>query len=123
MIVSSNEWKVDELLSKGEIEPSPGGAGFYSSAFVVPKHTGGLWSILNFKQFNHYLRIPSLRCQLCDMSGRLFSMVIMLSPLISRMLIYIFLLLSINHCFFFYNLFGTDAISVEGIIFWARYSP
>ena len=34
--------EVDELLGKGAIEPSSGGAGFYSSVFVVPKHTGGL---------------------------------------------------------------------------------
>ena len=33
--------EVDELLSKGATEPSFGGAGFYSSVFVVPKHTGG----------------------------------------------------------------------------------
>ena len=39
------------------------------------------------------------------MSGSLFSMVIMLSPLISRMLIYIFPLLSI--IIVFYDLFGT----------------
>ena len=34
--------EVDELLAKGAIEPFSGGAGFYSSVFVVPKHTGGL---------------------------------------------------------------------------------
>ena len=34
--------EVDELLAKGAIEPSSGSAGFYSSMFVVPKHTGGL---------------------------------------------------------------------------------
>ena len=34
--------EVDELLAKGAIEPSSGGAGFYSSVFVVPKCTGGL---------------------------------------------------------------------------------
>ena len=34
--------EVDELLAKEEIEPSSGGAGFYSSMFVVPKHTGSL---------------------------------------------------------------------------------
>ena len=34
--------EVDELLAKGAIEPSSGGAGFYSSMFVVPKCTGGL---------------------------------------------------------------------------------
>ena len=29
--------EVDELLAKGAIEPSPGGASFYSSVFVVPR--------------------------------------------------------------------------------------
>ena len=46
-----------------------------------------------------------LRCQLSDMSGSLFSMVIILSSLIYRMLIYIFLLLSI--IIISYSLFGT----------------
>ena len=32
--------EVDELLAKGAKEPSSGGAGFYSSMFVVPKLTG-----------------------------------------------------------------------------------
>ena len=36
--------EVDELLAKGAIEPSSGGAGFYSSVFVVPKH---LLNLLN----------------------------------------------------------------------------
>ena len=53
--------EVDELLAKGVIEPSSGGAGFYSSVFVVPKHTGGLQPILNQKHFNHYLHIPSFK--------------------------------------------------------------
>ena len=34
--------KVDELLATGVIEPSSGGAGFYSNMFVVPKHTWGI---------------------------------------------------------------------------------
>ena len=34
--------EVDELLAKGAFEPSSAVAGFYSSIFVVPKHTGGL---------------------------------------------------------------------------------
>ena len=51
--------KVDELLAKGAIEPSSGGAGFYSSMFVVPKHAGGLWPILNLKHFNCYMHVPS----------------------------------------------------------------
>ena len=53
--------EVDELLAKGAIEPSSGGAGFYSSVFVVPKHTGGLRPILNLKCFNRYMHIPSFK--------------------------------------------------------------
>ena len=53
--------EVDELLAKGAIEPSSGGARFYSSVFVVPKHTGGLRPILNLKRFNHYMHIPSFK--------------------------------------------------------------
>ena len=53
--------EVDELLAKGAIEPSSGGAGFYSSMFVVPKHTGGLCPILNLKHFNCYMHIPSFK--------------------------------------------------------------
>ena len=53
--------EVDELLAKGVIEPSSGGAGFYSSVFVVPKHTGGLQPILNLKHFNCYMHIPSFK--------------------------------------------------------------
>ena len=53
--------EVDELLAKGVIEPSSGGAGFYSSMFVVPKHTGGLQSIHNLKHFNCYMHIPSFK--------------------------------------------------------------
>ena len=51
--------EVDELLAKGAIEPSSGGAGFYSSLFVIPKHTGGLHPILNLKHFNRFMHIPS----------------------------------------------------------------
>ena len=53
--------EVDELLAKGAIEPSSGGAGFYSSVFVVPKCTGGLQPILNLKRFNCYMHIPSFK--------------------------------------------------------------
>ena len=49
--------EVDELLTRGVIEPSSGAAGFYFIVFVVPKCTGGLWPILNLK-FNHYMHIP-----------------------------------------------------------------
>ena len=51
----------DELLAKEAIEPSSGGAGFYSSVFAVPKHTGDLHPILNLKHFNSYMHIPSFK--------------------------------------------------------------
>ena len=53
--------EVDELLAKGEKEISSGGAGFYSSMFVVPKYTVGLRPILNLKHFNCYMHIPSFK--------------------------------------------------------------
>ena len=53
--------EVDDLLAKGAIEPSSGGAGFYSSMFVVPKYTGGLHPILNLKHFNHFMHILSFK--------------------------------------------------------------
>ena len=53
--------EVDELLAKGVIEQSSGSAGFYSSVFLVHKHTGGFQPILNLKQFNLYLHIPSFK--------------------------------------------------------------
>ena len=53
--------EVDELLAKGVIEPSSGGAGFYSSVLVVCKHTGGLQPILTLKHFNYYMHVPSFK--------------------------------------------------------------
>ena len=41
--------EVNELLSNGATEPSSGGAGFYSSVCVVPKHTSALQPILDTK--------------------------------------------------------------------------
>ena len=94
---------MDELHSEGAIDPSSSGAGFYSTVFVVLKCTGGLWPILTLKTFNCYLHIPSYKM---PTPCTLFSMVIMLSPLISRMFIYIFLLLNII-VVFLNDLFGT----------------
>ena len=99
--------EVDELLAKGVIEPSSGGASFFSSMFVVPKCTGGLQPILNWKCFKCYMHVPSFKMttQLSDMSSSLFSMAIILSPLNYRMLIYIFL--SLSSIIISYILFST----------------
>ena len=53
--------EVDELLTKGAIKPFSSDAGFSSSMFVVPKHTGGLQPILNLKHFIRYMHIPSFK--------------------------------------------------------------
>ena len=47
--------EVHELLSKMLTELLTCNAGFFSNVFVVPMCTGGLWLILNLKQFNHYM--------------------------------------------------------------------
>ena len=62
-----------------------------------------------------------LRCLLSDMSSSLFSIVIMLSPLISRIPIYIFLLL----CIIIIFVIGLAQyfISVESFTFWDGHSP
>ena len=61
-----------------------------------------------------------LRCLLSDMYGNLFSIVIMLSPLISRILIYIFQLLSI---IIFRICLEKYAISVESLPFTLATAP
>ena len=50
--------EVDELLAKDVIEPSTDGTGFYFNVLVVPTCMGGLYPILNLKQFSHYMQIP-----------------------------------------------------------------
>ena len=76
--------ELDEVLAKGAMEPSFGGS------------LSGLIIICIYLL---------LRCLLSDISSSLFSVVIILSPMISRMLICIFLLLSI--IIIFHVLFGT----------------
>ena len=41
--------EVQEFIALQANDPSPGGAGFYSNMFLVPKHSGGLWPILHLK--------------------------------------------------------------------------
>ena len=107
--------EVDELLAKGAIELSSGGAGLYSSVFVVPKHTGGLQPILNLKCFNHVIcTFLLLRCQLLKLYGSLSSRVIIPFPLIFRMLIYMFPLLRIIASF--YVLFGVMCLISGGFL-------
>ena len=53
--------EVGELSAKGAIEPSAGGADFYSNVFAVLKHTGGLQPILNLKKLNCYMHIPTYK--------------------------------------------------------------
>ena len=50
--------EVDELPVEGASKPYSAGVSFYSNVFVVPKHTGVLWPILNLKQSNQFMHIP-----------------------------------------------------------------
>ena len=52
---------MQEHLAKEAAKLLTGGAGFYSSVFLVPKYLGGLWPIVNIKQFNHCMHIPAFR--------------------------------------------------------------
>ena len=79
--------EVDELLAKGAIEPSSGGTGFYSSLFVVPKHTGAFYPYSTGSILIVICTYLLLRCQLLNMYSNLSSGVIMPFPLIYRMLI------------------------------------
>ena len=82
------------------IEPFSGGAGFYSSVFVFPKHNAGFWPIHNLKHFMIICISLLLRCLLKDMYSNLFNMVIMLSPSIPRVLILHIPIVKHHHCFF-----------------------
>ena len=96
------QMEVDEPLTKDAVEPSAGDAGFYSDIFVVHKPIGSLHPILNPKQCDCYIYIyiPILRSSLSDRYGNLFNRAIMLFfLLISKMLIYIFILFSITITF------------------------
>ena len=53
--------EVDELFVKGLIEPSTGGASFFSNVSVFPNGIGGLWHILNLRQFNHDMHISTFK--------------------------------------------------------------
>ena len=54
--------KMDKLFAKGAIELATGGAGFYSSVFVVPpKCTSSLQTILSLMKFNHFMHIPTFK--------------------------------------------------------------
>ena len=111
---SISQKELGELLAKGAIEPSSGGAGFYSNIFVAPKHMDGLCHILNLKQFDCYMHIPTLGCLLSDRYSSLFKQEIIVFLLISRMLFHVFLLLSI--IIDFYDLFGNTK-PISGKVF------
>ena len=109
--------EVEELLAKGTNEPLVVDAGFYLNVFVVPKCTGGLGPLLHLTQFNFFMHIPSFKmpnirqiCHLIEKGDYAFFL------LISRMLIYIFVLLNITMTF--YSLVGsTNLISGRFYLF------
>ena len=56
---------ISELLNKRAIEPvnDPKSLGFYSHMFLVPKKNGKLRPIINLRELNNYLVIPSFKME------------------------------------------------------------
>ena len=52
---------VDELLAKSANEPCTSDVDFNYNMFVVPKHIGDLLSIINPKQLNCHMYIPTFK--------------------------------------------------------------
>ena len=80
--------ELDELLAIG-------GAGFLTNVFVVLNHTDGLCPICKLKQFNYCVHIHTFKMPTIKQVWHLIQQDDILSLLISRTLIYIFLLLRI----------------------------
>ena len=100
--------EVDEVLAKGAIEPSTDVAGFRQPYLFF------LRTLVVYDPYSvlHDLNTlwTYLLCLLSDRYGNLFNKLIMLFVLVTRMLIYIFLLLSIT--IIFYGLFGNTNLFI-----------
>ena len=57
------ETEVQQLLNKGAIELAPGGPGFYSRLFVVPKATGGFRPVLDLSILNTFVQKTYFRME------------------------------------------------------------
>ena len=101
---------------------SSGSANFSSNIFVVLKHTGALWPILNHKQFNCCLYLPYFKMptithvqQLIQWGEYTFSIDLqdgyLHIPIVKH-----------HHCFFMLCL-AQYTIILEGFTFWAGHSP
>ena len=91
---------------------------FYSSVFVVPKHTGGLQPIFNLKHINCYMHIPSFKMptlrhvwQLIQRGDYAFS--------IDLQDVYLHIPIVKHHHHFLHFVWH----NVEGLAFWAGHSP
>ena len=54
---------VKDLLSKGAIEPSSSGPGFYSRLFVTPMVTGGWRPVMDLSFLNRFVRLSHFRME------------------------------------------------------------
>ena len=90
---------MDELLAKGAIEQSIGGAGICTNSIFVPKCMGHFHLIFNLKHFNHYICIPTFKITTIRQVQQIIQQGYYAFLLIWRMIIYIFLLLSITITF------------------------
>ena len=110
--------ELDKLLAKDTTEPLNGGAGYYSTVFVIPKCIGGYNPFSIISDLSAICTYLLLRCLPSDGYGNLFNKIIRPLLLISWMFIYTVLLLSITMI-----LFDKTNFSVEGFAIWAFYCP
>ena len=100
---------MDELLAKGAIEPSTDRGGFFPAYLLLLSLLVASNPYSALRDFIAIYIYLLSQCLLSDSCGNLFNRLIVLFLLVSRMLIYIFLLLNITIAFYF--LFGTNVIS------------
>ena len=108
-------------FSKVAMEPSSSAAGFYSSMFVVPKCTGGLWPYLTLSGLIVICIYLILRClpsdvwQLIQHGDYAFS--------VNLQDAYLHIPVVKHHHHFLQFCLAQSALSVEGFTFWAGHSP
>ena len=55
---------VEDLISKGAIEPASSEPGFYSRLFVTPKVTGGWHPVIDLSRLNRFVQLSHFRMEI-----------------------------------------------------------
>ena len=105
---------MDELLTKDAIEPLTLHAGFHSNVFAVPpKCTGALLPIINLKQFNYHMHIPTFKMQTIKLVQKLIQQSDF-AFFIDLMDVYLHILI-VKHHHWFTVCLATHTLPVQGL--------